>query len=133
MTSIKAVEKRKPRFFCQICKKYGKKNAFTRGIRDLQKSAVKRNVQGTDHNETTSARSSQKVSNFTSQGIFANDMKQRAILRTVYYMAREDISNRKFLSLNELQTIAKLRTMLEADGIGDYEREFRQGVEANSK
>ncbi|XP_077983943.1 uncharacterized protein C17orf113-like [Glandiceps talaboti] len=87
-----------------LCEKANKRNAFTRGSPDSQKSAIKRHMKTDDHREATVVRPSQNLMrNFSSKGLSESKDKQRAVLRTVYYMAKEEIPDRKFVSLIELQ------------------------------
>ncbi len=91
---------------CKFCCKAGSniRNAFTKGCADLQKSALKRHMLTEDHKTASAVKKTRAcMQQFIREGIEEKNSSLVAQLKSVYYLAIEEIPSRKFLSLVELQ------------------------------
>ena len=90
--------------YCSVCKKAKKKNTFTNGCRDFQKSALTKHMSTSVHksacddvkSSTAIFQSVKKAEEKTPDGLLSQ-------LRTIHYMARENIPLIKFEGLINLQ------------------------------
>ena len=97
----------KTQMFCRICQKAEEKNAFTKGCSDTQKSALKSHAEQRDHIRACSIKSSQQVMH--------RDEYQKAVLGTVYFMAKEGIPDSNLSSLVKLQQINQCPSFTKAE------------------
>jgi hypothetical protein len=98
------------KMFCLTCETYEKntkkclKSAFTIGTNNFQRSALVRHQKCDDHNVSCNAK---KQQSYMTAAVKIVQKKYEPILeaqlRTALYMAKENIANRKFLSLIDLQ------------------------------
>ena len=92
--------------FCTICKKAKKKNTFTTGCRDFQKSALSKHVTTAVHKAAQDdlKSSSAFFKSVQNAEVNAEDSLTKQ-LRTVHYMARENLPLVKYEGLVNLQKL----------------------------
>ncbi|XP_070564482.1 uncharacterized protein C17orf113-like [Ptychodera flava] len=126
-------EKRK--MFCQICDLAKTVNSFTKGSRDIQRSALTRHLDSQSHRDaiglrglrTTMTRAVEKFSDQQSDG-------QLGVMRTVYFLAKEDLPDSKLTKMIELQKLngceafEKCDPYIHADSIHDMQRAIADTV-----
>ena len=91
---------------CTWCLKAGEKNAFTRGSTDTQASAISRHLMSKGHLRAAGNKQSQTImTQQVQQARSQSNEKQVATMRTVLFMAKEEIPDVKFQALVELQQL----------------------------
>ncbi|XP_046862797.1 transmembrane protein C17orf113-like [Xenia sp. Carnegie-2017] len=92
--------------FCKDCCKAGKKNAFTTGCKNLQRSALVRHMTQTDHKSTAKVLNQQH--RFKAAIDNASKLDEESLtkqMRTAYWLSKEEMPSSKFISLCELQAL----------------------------
>ena len=90
--------------FCKDCCKARKKNAFTTGCKNLQRSALVRHMTQTDHKSTAKVLNQQH--RFKAAIDNASKLDEESLtkqMRTAYWLSKEEMPSSKFISLCELQ------------------------------
>lgn len=90
--------------YCSLCINAKESNAFTKGCKDLQRSALTRHMKTNDHIRAEGmVKSRQLMHDQVRLARNENDARHTASFRTAYFLAKEDLPNAKFVPLVELQ------------------------------
>ncbi|MEW8544163.1 MAG: hypothetical protein AB2693_11570 [Candidatus Thiodiazotropha sp.] len=99
-------DEQESKMFCKDCDKSGKRNAMTKGCATFQKNALNRHAETSDHKESVRVQPMQnKMQSVLTAAKQEDSSVLAASVMTVYYMATENLANRKFESLMNLQKL----------------------------
>ena len=82
--------------YCSVCKAFKKKNTLTSGSTNFCTSTLVRHIESRDHRESVIARQSGQRMEMMIKKSFSKDKSLIAALRTVYFMAKQDIASIKY-------------------------------------
>ena len=88
---------------CKVCLTSKKKNNFTAGCSDMQRTALSRHMNCPDHMSALLDLEQRKAMVIATQNSFSEEEKAVVgALRTVYWLAKEELASSKFSSLSSL-------------------------------
>lgn len=104
---------------CELCLKHSKKNTLTAksGCTNFRTSTLERHVETTDHQQALQAEGLQRDFAVASQAAAKNltgvDASIQAAMRTVHWLAMEDVAIKKYTSLMEFQKLQGCESVLD--------------------
>ena len=100
--------------FCKDCSKARKKNEFTTGCKNLQRSALVRHMTQADHKSTTKVLNQQhRLKAAIDNASKLDEESLTKQMRTAYWLSKEEMPSSKFIALCELQIILSTKDKFE--------------------